>query len=387
MKTYGSTIFAMFRVIFGLYLTIHFLQIHPVASELFSNKGVIKDTSLLPAYNKIPLFLLSYDDEFIIQSFLKLLICSSIMFTLGYYRRLNALFLFYGWISLLNRNPLISNPSLGYIGWMMLACAIIPKGERIGFLLSEKQRQEEKIKWEMPDVIYYGMWIIIGISYTASGLHKLQCPDWINGTALNYILDGPMARQNFIVKFLLLNPLLIKVMTWASLFLEISCMFLGTFNKTRKYYWFMFMGFHLGILATINFADLTYGMLIVHLFTFDASWFKITEDFIVKYDLKKKPLFAYGIKRIDRSNYIDQSSSHNTIFNIKNVMWCASFVLLIGLVIGGLYRNQLTELTIDMYRGFGFLVIVLAILMILERLFPDQKINKVDGWWKWVTLD
>lgn len=32
---------------------------------------------------------------------------------------------------------------------------------------------------------------------------------------------------------------------------------------------------HLGILFVVDFADLTFGMLMIHLFTFDPDWLKI----------------------------------------------------------------------------------------------------------------
>jgi hypothetical protein len=165
-------------------------------------------------------------------------------------------------MSLLNRNPLITNPSLGYIGWILLACTFIDK--------------------EIPDIIHYGMWIIVGISYMASGIHKLQCESWLDGSAIYYVLTSSLARQNFIVETLLQYPFLLKFMSWSSLFLEISALFLGTFYRTRKYYWLAFMAFHFGILVTVKFADLTWGMIIAHLFTFDPRWIGVTVDKIKK---------------------------------------------------------------------------------------------------------
>src|SRR5271155_1669279 len=126
MKSYGPTAFSLFRITFGLYLFIHFTRLYPVAIELFSNQGVIKNASVLPSFGKLPILLFKYDDPLFIEQFVGLLIISSVLFTFGIYRRLNALWLYYGWMSLLNRNPLISNPSLGYIGWILLACSIIP---------------------------------------------------------------------------------------------------------------------------------------------------------------------------------------------------------------------------------------------------------------------
>ncbi len=45
-------------------------------------------------------------------------------------------------------------------------------------------------------------------------------------------------------------------------------------SRTRPLAWAGIVGMHLGILLVVNFADLTTGMLMVHLFTFDPRWIK-----------------------------------------------------------------------------------------------------------------
>lgn len=144
MKWYGPTQFALYRIVLGIYLTIHFAQLLPVGTEIFSNEGVIKNATILPSYGKMPVFLLDYDSPTVVMIFLISLILCSLLFTFGIYRRLCSLWLYYGWMSLLNRNPLISNPSIGYIGWLLLACSAIPKGERLGFFLTEEQRKKRR---------------------------------------------------------------------------------------------------------------------------------------------------------------------------------------------------------------------------------------------------
>jgi sterol desaturase/sphingolipid hydroxylase (fatty acid hydroxylase superfamily) len=432
MRSYGPTTFALFRIILGIYLVTHFTQLIPVATELFSNKGVIDNAKILPTYGKLPVFLMNHDDPLLVDLFIGSLILSSVLFTIGVFRRINSLWIFYGWMSLLNRNPLISNPSLGYIGWILLACSTIPKGERLGFILSEKKRKEEKTRWEMPDSIYYGMWIIIGVSYTASGLHKLQCPDWVNGTALRYVLDGHLARQNNpIVDLLLSSDFLIKTMTLGSLFIEISFLFLGTFYHTRKYYWIMIMGFHFGILFTVNFSDLTLGMIMAHLFTFDPAWFSFTRKFFDKYDKLNKTNKnnkgnhndngnnnGNGNNNDNGNNHVDddhsektcsdsinelsrqskqsieklvEKSSESESFNTLSWITYTIVIILAAILINsknGLNQsiNRITEITVNMYWGFGFLVLALMVMMVLERLFPDQELKPVRGWWLWVMI-
>lgn len=445
MKWYGPTQFALFRAILGIYLTIHFAQLIPVSTEIFSNEGVIKNASSLPSYGKIPNILFGYDDPYTVTLFLSLLVLGSMMFTFGIYRRMCSVWLYYGWMCLLNRNPLITNPSVGYIGWILLACSTIPPGERMGFLLSKEEREKEAKDesnvrrnatfsgiWEMPDIIYYGSIIIVGVSYTASGLHKLNCATWLDGTALYYVLTSPVARQNFIVDFILSDMIYVKIMSWSSLFLEISSLFLGTFYRSRKYYWFMYIGFHVGILATVNFVDLTFGMIMAHLFTFDPSWFNFTRRLVEEYDHNGTIIQEFDINHTDNFNLKPMSTNFkegivkasskfsarvssniettkHIVTNIKegeplkslessqdshNILkWIVHSVLLVGLGImfrskGDVYSSliRLTEITVDMYWAFGFLAGAMGFLMVLERIFPDQELKYVPGWWKWVLM-
>jgi sterol desaturase/sphingolipid hydroxylase (fatty acid hydroxylase superfamily) len=457
MKWYGPTQFALFRANLGIYLAIHYFQLLPVSTEMFSNEGVIKNASSLPSYGKVPVILFKYDDPQSVTLFLSSLVACSILFTFGIYRRLCSLWLYYGWMCLLNRNPLISNPSIGYIGWILLACATIPTGERMGFLLSKEEREQEANDesnvrknatfsgvWEMPDIIYTGFVIIVGVSYTVSGLHKLNCATWLDGTALYYVLTSPVARQNFIVEFILSDMTYVKIMSWGSLFLEISSLFLGTFYRTRKYYWFMYIGFHVGILATVNFVDLTFGMIVAHLFTFDASWFNFTRWLVEEYDHNRREIQEFDINHTDNFNLkpmstnikegvehivadikesvtisvassiesithikdslhdLSHGKSHNLDKNIDKSLessshnmlsWVTYSLLIVAIAImfrskGDMWTslNRLTELTIDMYWGFAFLIAVLGALMVFERIFPDQELKHVPGWWKYVIL-
>eukprot|EP00759_Apiculatamorpha_spiralis_P023523 PhF_6_TR27181/c0_g1_i3/m.39880 len=302
MKWYGPTQFALFRTIFGFYLCVHHYQLISDGTEVFSNQGVIQNSTLLPGYGKLPLHIYYWDSQHQITAFLCTQLLASLCFMVGFYRRSCSLYLFYGWVCLLNRNPLISNPSLGYIGWILLSCSLIPPGERMGFLLTPQQRKnaQKKEKWEVSDILFYGSWAVMGCTYTASGLHKLQCSTWRDGTALYYVLTGPLVRSyNPIVPILLDNMWMIQLGTWGSLFLEVTFLFFGTFYRTRLLYWLLSIGLHVGILSTVCFADLTLGMILAHLFTFDASWFCVTRRFAQTYD------------GVERDEYSEETSDFN----------------------------------------------------------------------------
>src|SRR5665647_511194 len=121
--------FVYFRLIFGSYLTWHFGRLVPYASELFSREGMISNSQMNPTYGYIPSLLDTYDSPFNVQLLLITLTLLALLFTIGVYRRSTACCLGYGWMILLNRNVLISNPGLAYVGWLLWACVILPPGE------------------------------------------------------------------------------------------------------------------------------------------------------------------------------------------------------------------------------------------------------------------
>ena len=102
-----------------------------------------------------------------------------------------------------------------------------------------------------------------------------MAPSWIDGSAITHLLNNPLARDYFIRDLLLSTPDIFRqIITWTTLILEIAFGLLVIFSKTRIIAWFMIMAMHLGILLIVDFPDLTLGVIMIHLFTFDANWFK-----------------------------------------------------------------------------------------------------------------
>jgi predicted DCC family thiol-disulfide oxidoreductase YuxK len=277
MKSRSSTLyypayqFAIFRVIFGLYLLIHFLYLIPVAGEIWSSSGLISDVRFNPTYGAFPNILYLFDSTLAVTLFVSMMTLLSFFVMIGFFRRTSALLLWYGWASLFHQNNLILNPGLPMVGWLLLALVLIPKGEGWGV-------EKEEESWAMPPVLYWGAWVIVGVAYTISGIDKAMAPSWIDGSAITHLLNNPLARDYFIRDLLLSTPELFRqILTWSALLLEIGFALLVIFSRTRMIAWFMIMTMHLGILMIVDFPDLTLGVMMIHLFTFDARWFQ-TED-------------------------------------------------------------------------------------------------------------
>jgi len=183
--------------------------------------------------------------------------------------RVAAVLIWYLLACLYGRNPLIGNPSLPFIGWLLLAHALMP--------LQSRGRAIEK-KYDMgaakpPANIYIAAWILMSLAYTYSGYTKLISPSWLDGSALSRVLSNPLARDTFLRTFLLgLPPWILKTATWSGLALELSFSPLALSRKVRPLLWLAMICMHLGLLVLVNFSDLTAGMLILHFFTFDPEW-------------------------------------------------------------------------------------------------------------------
>jgi len=263
---YSPWQFATFRIVFGLYLVWHFALLIPYAAELFSSSGSVPDPMLQKTYAIFPNILNLIEGPIGVTLFVATLTILAGLFTAGYRRRLVSLLLWYGWACLFNRNNFIANPGLPMIGWLLLAISMIPRGEPLSI-------DERKDDWHLPNAIYWGAWLIVGIGYTISGLHKYSSPSWYDGTAIHKLMDNPLARVGIIRDIMSSAPdIVFTIQTYFSLALEILFLPLVLFRKTRFIAWLAILGMHFGILSMINFTDLTLGVVMFHLFTFDPRW-------------------------------------------------------------------------------------------------------------------
>ncbi len=242
----------------------------PYAAEIWSESGMLPDPQSNLTYGVFPNILYLITSATGVTIYIILLAVLSILFLIGFQRPLVSVLLWYGWASLFDRNNLINNPGIPYVGWLLLCCAVLPKGEPLSIT---KSTSEEK--WQMPVILFYGAWALMAIGYTISGFDKFLSPSWKDGTAMIHLLENPLARDWWLREFLLTLPdWMLSFKTWTVLIIEMAFLPLAIFSITRKWIWLLMIGMHLGILMVVDFADLTLGMLMIHWFTFDGRWLK-----------------------------------------------------------------------------------------------------------------
>ncbi|MGJ8632754.1 MAG: DCC1-like thiol-disulfide oxidoreductase family protein [Luteolibacter sp.] len=260
--------FAFFRIVFGVYLAVHFGQLLPWVGELFGVGGVMGDPSLNPAYGAFPNPLNFAVPDWVLVGIAVGLVGCSVCFAMGLWRKPMACLLWFGWTAFFHRNNLISNPSIPYVGLLLVLSILVPGGEP----LSRGKRNGD---WGMPRWVFRTAWILMAVGYTFSGVMKLSSPSWVDGSAMRYLLENPLARPGVFRDLMLWLPDgFLAAMTWGVLAVEVFFLPLVMWSRSRLWVWLAMVGMHLGIMAVVDFADLSLGMLMIHLFTFDPRWMK-----------------------------------------------------------------------------------------------------------------
>jgi predicted DCC family thiol-disulfide oxidoreductase YuxK len=263
--------YSVFRILLGGYLFVHFLQLLPWSEELFSSTGMLARGSDSPILHLFPNILALIDSPHFVMGFVASAGISSIFLILGYKDRLAALWMWYVLACLFGRNPLIANPSLPYVGWMLLAHLFIPSAPYGS--LEARGRINPSGNWKMPKLIFTAAWIILAITYSYSGYTKLLSPSWVEGENINYVINNPLARDYFLRDFFLwFPPIFLKILTWTVLYVELLFAPLSLSSRLRPILWFAMLLIQFGFAFLLNFFDLTAAMLLFHMLTFDPAW-------------------------------------------------------------------------------------------------------------------
>lgn len=255
--TYGQ--YRIFRVLLGAWALVHFVHVFPWSQEIFSNQGVMAQGDFSPLL-KWSLSVLKFNDSpMMVHILISLGILASTALIFGVKDKWASGGILYLLSCLLARNPLILNPSLPYVGWLLLLHMCMPNPTP-GHL------------WVFPKPLKMAACVVLGISYSYSGFTKLLSPSWLSGNTIEYVLLNPLARDVVWNALLLhLPPISLKLLTWFILVVELLYFPLSLCKPLRRWLWLSMLLVQFGFLFCLNFADLTFPMLLFHLITYEPS--------------------------------------------------------------------------------------------------------------------
>ena len=263
--------YSVFRALLGAYLAVHFAMLLPWGAEVFSSQGMLADGRASPLLGVFPNVFALSDAPWFVTAVLALATAGSVAFAAGRRDRIAAVLVWYLGACLLGRNPLISNPGLPYVGWLLLVHACLPPAPYGSW--DARGRADPRGGWGMPRLAWGGAWALMAAGYTFSGVAKLGSPSWTDGTAFTRVLENPLARPTFLRDAMLALPeSLLAAATYGALAAEIAFLPFALFRRTRPWAWTALLLMHFGLMTLLDFTDLSLGMVFLHLFTFDPEW-------------------------------------------------------------------------------------------------------------------
>jgi predicted DCC family thiol-disulfide oxidoreductase YuxK len=263
--------YSLFRFLFAGYLAIHFAGLVPWGSEMFSSEGALPEGSASPLLRLFPNVLAVWDAPIVITAMLVAAAGLAVLLCAGYWDRAAALGIWYIQACLVGRNPLINDPGLPYVGWILLAMVFIPAAPYGSW--ARRRQTDPGTGWRTPAALHNGAWILMALGYSYSGYTKLASQSWVDGTAFRWIMESPLARPNLLREAALALPDgVLQVATWGVLGLEIAFAPLALVPGLRPWLWCGMVVIHVGIMATADFVGASLGIVMLHLFTFDPAW-------------------------------------------------------------------------------------------------------------------
>lgn len=263
--------YSVFRALFGTYLFVHFVHLLPWGAELFSSTGMVPDAALSPLTHLFPNVLAWVDTPAFVAALLTSGAAAAVLFAAGWRDRWAAAWMWYVLACLFGRNPLIANPALPYVGWMLLAHLFVPAAPYGS--LAARGRADPASGWRLPREVFLSGWIVLALSYSYSGYTKLLSPSWVSGDTVGHVLMNPLARDWALRDFMLWLPDSIpQLVTLGILWVEVLFAPLALSARLRPWLWSIMLVVQFGFAFLLNFADLTLAMLLFHFFTFDPAW-------------------------------------------------------------------------------------------------------------------
>ena len=237
--------YSLYRALFGLYLFVHFATLLPSGTALFSNSGVLPSAS--PLLKLFPNVLSLSDAPTIVSILISIGAIAAVGFSLGLYDRAAAALIWYVLMCLYSRNPLIADPSLTFVAWLLLLHTVLPPSPYGSW--SARGRIDPRGGWRMPPELFAAAWVVLSLAYAFSAYTKIVSRD--------LLLAAPI------------GPL--RLMAWGALALELVYAPLALFRRARPWIWSAMFVMQIGFIL-IGLPEFSVGMAMVHLFTLDPGW-------------------------------------------------------------------------------------------------------------------
>jgi predicted DCC family thiol-disulfide oxidoreductase YuxK len=169
--------------------------------------------------------------------------------------------------SLFVRDPAHGSAALPFVGWLLLAHALLPAAPYGS--LAARGRSDPGGGWGVPRPIFAGSWIVMSIGYFASGLADVIGASGLDGIG-RAVPVGPLLEPSPSAAW--------RLAAWSSLLLELLYAPLAFSRRLRPWIWLAMAARHASLPLLVGSPgasappDPGLALLLPHAFTFDPAW-------------------------------------------------------------------------------------------------------------------
>lgn len=205
---YNAHAFLVWRMALGLYFVFYALRMLPYIKEIYSSEGIVPSIALNWTHGIFPNMLSIYGGHEAVLYMHIGLIVAGCMLAFGYMPRVAAIGIWYIQTALYNRNVLTDDPSMAFVGLLLLMLALIPSQPKFGKRLEQIQ---------IPYFVFYVPLFVFCLTFTVSGIDKLMSPSWFAGVAFGDMLTLAISRGGALGAMILSSSALVTICTYIAL--------------------------------------------------------------------------------------------------------------------------------------------------------------------------
>ena len=242
-----ATALGLFRITFGLVMLLSLVSDWTDVSDFYSDSGFTPGDFVPAFYRDLRFSLLDYiQDPIAVQFLYAGFIIVMLLFTAGYKTKYMKFLQFLLVLSFQERNFLILNSGDTLLRVMSFYLMISPCGKALSIDALLQKTKEHISMWSVRLMQFQ-----VAVVYFFAGIAKFGTEPWMDGTAVNFIVRNSLFNR-FSMEWIVAIPLLVMLVTWASLAFELIFPFLIWFDRTRKILLVLGVFIHVSIFIFID---------------------------------------------------------------------------------------------------------------------------------------
>lgn len=267
---YPVDLFNLFCRLVGAYVGYYALALVPFAAFLYSDQGSLPIYSLnnLPVWTS---FFNFFDSPIIIIGGLCALAFFGGALLFGSRNIFIPIAAWLLYVSFQNRNVLTENPATDITGFLLLVIALV--------FFSQKVFSKEKIAdfIQIPYVLYEGIWVVIGLAFTASGIARIRGESWLFGTGIGDMFTVMPIRANIVSATLQTWITSLPASILSSLTFTVSMIFilalpLSLFKQTRPYLLLCLIAMYMVVFVITDMSQILFAVFLLFLLVSDVLY-------------------------------------------------------------------------------------------------------------------